>query len=94
MPSRLALGACDGWAHVAADLILSPQDLLVESIYDLSKPLPPLSDEEMMAAKFTLVRNTWSQERMPEIQVRFSRMHAACRPWTTAGSSGLSLSIR
>jgi hypothetical protein len=43
--------------------------LLVESIYDLSKPLPPQSDEEMMAAKFTLVRNTWSEERMPEIQV-------------------------
>ena len=41
----------------------------MEVIFALSKPVPPQSDEEMMAAKFALVRNTWSKERMPEIQV-------------------------
>jgi len=45
------------------------RDLMVESLYDLSKPQPPQSDEEMMAAKFALVRNTWSEERKPEIQL-------------------------
>lgn len=45
------------------------RDLMVESLYDLSKPQPPQSEEEMMAAKFTLVRNTWSKERKPEIQL-------------------------
>ena len=45
------------------------RDLLVEVIYELSKPQPPQSEEEMMTAKFTLVRNTWSNERKPDIQL-------------------------
>ena len=45
------------------------RDLLVESIFDLSKPQPPQTDEEVMAAKFALVRNTWSNERNPAIQL-------------------------
>ena len=65
----------------------------MESIYDLSKPLPPQSDEEMMAAKFTLVRNTWSQERMPEIQVRSVHVRAARRPWTPGGAWTLPLPV-
>jgi len=45
------------------------RDLLVEVMYDLSKPQPPQSEEEIMTAKFTLVRNTWSNERKPDIQL-------------------------
>lgn len=45
------------------------RDLLVECIFDLSKPLPPQSNEELMAAKFTLIRNTWSTDRRPDIQL-------------------------
>jgi hypothetical protein len=45
------------------------RDLLAEAIVDLSKPLPQLSDEQLMEEKFILVRNTWSSEKQPDIQL-------------------------
>lgn len=45
------------------------RDLLVEAIYDLSKPLAPLTEQQMMEERIILVQNSWTQERRPDIQL-------------------------
>jgi hypothetical protein len=45
------------------------RDLMAEAFVDLSKPQPQLSDEQLMEEKFILVRNTWSAEKQPDIQI-------------------------
>eukprot|EP00960_Hanusia_phi_P038790 753601-Hanusia_phi.AAC.2 len=51
--------------------IKNPQhrDLIVEAICDLSKPEPPASEEEVISDKFILIRNSWTKEKKPEIQL-------------------------
>ena len=45
------------------------RDLMTEAFVELSKPREKLTERQEMEEKFVLIRNTWSTERLPEIQL-------------------------
>lgn len=62
--------------------------MMTEAFVDLSKPQPKLTEREQMEEKFILIRNTWSTERLPEIQLAALTdvMHASAKPEKVASA--------